>query len=139
VSLSFLVDEFSVEILWIPGSDFRHLGWGLVSAIIDGLPLGFITVGESFRLKVLRLMEGQISEPENLEISTCFKTKDHSYIKSSSRISISAHNSVCLVFCPRYFKISLYYKPTRMMYCSCFSPQEQVLYFFASLVGEEGP
>jgi hypothetical protein len=36
VSLSFLVEIFSVANSWIPGSDFRHLCWGLVSAVIDG-------------------------------------------------------------------------------------------------------
>jgi hypothetical protein len=39
------VDEFFVANLWIPGSDFRHLGWGLVSTVINGFPLGFIVVG----------------------------------------------------------------------------------------------
>jgi hypothetical protein len=29
------------------------LGWGLVSAVIDGLPLGSIAVGESFPAKGL--------------------------------------------------------------------------------------
>jgi hypothetical protein len=57
VSLSFLVEDFSFASLWIPGSDFRHLGWGPVSAVIDGLPLGFVAVGERFWLKVFRLVE----------------------------------------------------------------------------------
>jgi hypothetical protein len=48
----------------IPGSDFRHFGWGLVSTVIDGLPLGFVAVGERFRLKVFRLVEGQVSKPK---------------------------------------------------------------------------
>jgi hypothetical protein len=69
------VELFSVANSWIPSSDFRHLGWGLVSAVIDGLPLGFVAAGERFRLKVFRLAEGQMSKPENNEISTCFPTK----------------------------------------------------------------
>ncbi len=81
MSLSFLVDKFFVANSRIPGSDFRHLGWGLVSAVIDGLPLGFIAVGERFRLKVFRLVEGQMSKPENLETGTCFlKQTEHAYI-----------------------------------------------------------
>jgi hypothetical protein len=52
------VEKFFVANLWIPGSDFRHLGWGLVSAVIDGSPLGFVAAGERFRLKVFRLVEG---------------------------------------------------------------------------------
>jgi hypothetical protein len=51
------VNELFVANLWIPGSDFRHLGWGLVFAVIDGSPLGFIAVGERFRLKVFRLVK----------------------------------------------------------------------------------
>jgi hypothetical protein len=74
------VNEFFVANLWIPGSDFRHLGGGLVSVVIDGWPLGFIVVGDRFRPKVFWLVKGQISEPKNTETSTCFKTKDHTYI-----------------------------------------------------------
>jgi hypothetical protein len=66
------VEVLSVANSWIPGSDFRHLGWELISAVIDGLTLGFVTVGEHFRLNVFRLVDGQISETENTEISTCF-------------------------------------------------------------------
>jgi hypothetical protein len=51
------------------------LGWGLVSTVIDGLPLGFVAAGELFRLKVFRLAEGQVSKPENTEASTCFINK----------------------------------------------------------------
>jgi hypothetical protein len=81
VGLSFLVDECFIASLWIPGSDFRHLGWGLVSTVIGGLPLGFVAVGEFFRLKVFRIVEGKISEPENLETITCFQQKTtHIYI-----------------------------------------------------------
>jgi hypothetical protein len=61
VSLSFLVDKFFVANSWISGSDFRHLNWGLVSTVIDGLPLGFVAAGERFQLKVFRLVEGQVS------------------------------------------------------------------------------
>jgi hypothetical protein len=45
------VDKFFVAKLWIPGSDFRHLSWGLVSTVIDGLPLDFVAVGEHFPAK----------------------------------------------------------------------------------------
>ena len=47
------MDEFFVANLWIPGSDFRHLGWRIVSAVIDGLPLGFVVVGDFFPAKGL--------------------------------------------------------------------------------------
>jgi hypothetical protein len=67
------VEVLSVANSWIPGSDFRHLGWGLVSAVIDGSPLGFVAAGEFFRLKVLRLAEGQVSKPENIKTITCFQ------------------------------------------------------------------
>jgi hypothetical protein len=61
---------FFVAISWILGSDFWHLRWGLVSAVIDGSPLGFVAASERLRLKVFRLVEGQVSKPENLETST---------------------------------------------------------------------
>jgi hypothetical protein len=77
------MEMFSIANSWIPSSDFRHLSRGLVSAVIDGLPLGFVTAGERFRLRVFRLAEGQMSKPENNKISTCFptKTKHANYIK----------------------------------------------------------
>jgi hypothetical protein len=56
------------------------LGWGLVSAVIDGLPLDFVAVGESFRLKVFQLVEAQERKPENIETNTFFQSKDHAYI-----------------------------------------------------------
>jgi hypothetical protein len=51
------------------------LGWGLVSAVIDGLPLGFVAIGKLLRLKIFRLVEGQVSKPKNTETNTCFSNK----------------------------------------------------------------
>jgi hypothetical protein len=66
------VDKFFVAHSWILGSNLQHLGWGLVSAVADGSPLGFVAGGERFRLKVFRLVEGQVGKPEHFETSTCF-------------------------------------------------------------------
>ena len=76
VSLSFLAEIFSVANSWIPGSDFRHVRWGHVSAVIDGSPLGFVAAGERFRLKVLRLVEGQMSKPENIKPALAFNKRN---------------------------------------------------------------
>jgi hypothetical protein len=55
------VNKFFVTNSWIPSSNFQHLNWGLVSAVIDGLPFGFVAAGERFQLKVFRLVEGQVN------------------------------------------------------------------------------
>jgi hypothetical protein len=70
------VEIFSVANSWSPGSDFRHPGWGLVSAVIDGLPLGFIAAGERFWLRVFRLAEGQMGKPENTKPALAFKPNE---------------------------------------------------------------
>ena len=73
MSLSFLEYAVSVANLWIPSNDFRHLMLGAGSEVLDGLPLGFITLASFSGRMVFRLMKSQAKEPENAEASTCLK------------------------------------------------------------------
>ena len=76
MNLSFLEYADSVVNLWILSSDFRHLMLGAGSEVLEGLPLGFITLASFSGRTVFRLVKGQAKEPENAETSTCSQNKN---------------------------------------------------------------
>ena len=76
MNLSFLEYADSVVNLWILSNDFRHLMLGAGSGVLDGLPLGFITLAGFSGRTVFRLVKGQAKEPENAETSTCSQNKN---------------------------------------------------------------